>query len=125
MIYIPVESQIKKYQSTYYEKIALCHNNGNSNTFIEFMLQMINDTLDDILISVKKESKNISDQVNKLLEVMEMDIPYSANELMEYLKIKTKETLKSNYLNPAIENGLVKMSLPDKPNSKNQRYIKA
>lgn len=122
--YIPVESQIKKYQSTYYEKIALCHSNGNSNAFIEFMLQMINDTLDDILISVKKESKNISDQVNKLLEVMEVDIPYSANELMKYLKIKTKETLRSSYLNPAIENGLVKMSLPDKPNSKNQRYIK-
>ena len=38
--------------------------------------------------------------------------------------IKSKETLRGTYLNPALENGLIKMTLPDKPNSKNQRYIK-
>ena len=38
--------------------------------------------------------------------------------------IKSKETLRASYLNPALENGLIKMTLPDKPNSKNQRYIK-
>ena len=122
--YIPVESQIKKYQSTYYEKIALCHSNGNSNAFIEFMLQMIEKTIDEILVGVKKESRNISEQVNKLLEVMDPDIPYSANELMERLGIKSKETLRGSYLNPALENGLVKMTLPNKVNSKNQKYIK-
>ena len=38
--------------------------------------------------------------------------------------IKSKETLRNSYLNPALENGLIRMTLPDKPNSKNQRYIK-
>ena len=122
--YIPIESRIKDYQSLYYDKIAICHKNGNSNEFIEFMLQMIDETIDDILVGVKKESENISDQVNKLLELMEPDIPYSANELMKMLKIKTKETLRGSYLNPAIENGLVRMTIPNKPNSKNQKYIK-
>ncbi len=28
------------------------------------------------------------------------------------------------YLNPALENGLIKMTLPDKPTSKNQMYYK-
>jgi hypothetical protein len=55
---------------------------------------------------------------------MEYDIPYSANDLILFLNIKTKETLRNSYLNPAIDNGLIKMTLPDKPNSKNQRYIK-
>ena len=64
------------------------------------------------------------DQVNKLLEIMETGIPYSANYLMISLGIKTKETLRGNYLNPAIENGLVVMTIPDKPNSKNQKYMK-
>ena len=73
---------------------------------------------------VERESKNISDQVNKLLEIMEVGIPYSANDLIMKLGIKTKETLRSSYLNPAIENHLVVMTLPDKPNSKNQKYIK-
>lgn len=122
--YIPIESQIQKYQQVYYNTITLCHASGNSDAFIEFMLEVIDETLDYVLDSVEKESKHISDQVNKLLDVMENDIPYSANELMILLGIKTKETLRSSYLNPAIENGLVRMTLLDKPNSKNQKYIK-
>ena len=122
--YIPIESQIHKYQNEYYNTIAVCHKNGNSNMFIEFMLKMINETIDEILISVEKESKNISEQVNRLLNIMEYGIPYSANELIVQLNIKTKETLRTTYLNPALENGLIAMTIPDKPNSKNQKYLK-
>ncbi len=122
--YIPIESQIQKYQQIYYDTIVLCHASGNSDAFIEFMLQVIDETLDNVLDSVEKESKRISDQVNQLLGVMEYNKTYSANELMIHLGIKTKETLRASYLNPAIENGLVRMTLPDKPNSKNQKYIK-
>ena len=122
--YIPIESHIYKYQDNYYQSIDKSNKNGNSNTFIEFMLKMIDETLDEILKSVNQESKNISEQVNRLLEVMEPDIPLSANEIMRRLKIKSKETLRGSYLNPSIENGLVKMSIPDKPKSKNQKYYK-
>lgn len=122
--YIPIESQINKYQDEYYKAIALCHTKGNSDIFIEFMLKMIDEVLDDVLSNVKRESQNISDQVNRLLEVMEADIPLSANEIMARLHIKSKETLRNTYLNPAIENGLIKMTLPDKRNSKNQKYYK-
>lgn len=37
---------------------------------------------------MKKNQKNISNQVNKLLEIMEYDIPLSANEIMSRLGIK-------------------------------------
>ena len=122
--YIPLESQIYKYQSEYYHKINVCHKNGNSNEFIEFILLMLNEILDEVLLSSQKESRHISEQVNRLLSVMDDEIPYSANELLSLLNIKSKETLRASYLNPALENGLIKMTLPDKPNSKNQRYIK-
>ncbi|HBD06227.1 MAG TPA: cell filamentation protein Fic [Firmicutes bacterium] len=122
--YIPIESRIQKYQNKYYEAISLCHKNGDSNVFIEFMLKMIDETLDEVLHSIKKESKNISDQVNKLLEIMDYDIPLSANEIMSRLGVKSKETLRASYLNPALENGLIRMTLPTKPNSKNQKYVK-
>ncbi|MBO4572711.1 MAG: Fic family protein [Clostridia bacterium] len=122
--FIPIESQIEKYQAEYYGAIAKCHTEGNSNAFIEFMLKMIDEVLDDVLKGAEKESENISEQVNRLLNIMEPDIPLSANEIMERLGIKSKETLRNSYLNPAIENGLVKMTLPKKPNSKNQRYVK-
>ena len=88
------------------------------------MLKMIDETIDETLKSVNQESKNISEQVNRLLDVMDYDIPLTANEIMKRLGIKSKETLRESYLNPAIENGLVKMTIPDKPNSKNQKYYK-
>ena len=122
--YIPLESQIYKYQNVFYNKIAIYHKNGNSNEFIEFILLMINEVLDEVIVNTQNESRHISEQVNKLLEVMEDDIPYSANELLTLLNIRSKETLRASYLNPALENGLIKMTLPDKPNSKNQKYIK-
>ena len=122
--YIPIESMIQKHQNEYYDSIAVCHKNGNSNVFIEFMLKMIDETLEEALSNIRKESKNISDQVNRLLEIMEYDIPLSANEIMTRLGIKSKETLRASYLNPALENGLIKMTIPDKPNSKNQKYVK-
>ena len=122
--YIPIESQIHKYQDEYYESIGISNKNGNSNVFIEFMLKMIDETIDEVLIGLGQESKNISEKVNRLLEVMEPDIPLSANEIMRRLGIKSKETLRGSYLNPAIENGLIKMTIQDKPNSKNQKYYK-
>ena len=122
--YIPLESFIYKYQSEYYEAIDISNKAGNSDCFIKFMLDMIDKTLDDVLLSSYKEVKNISEQVNRLLEVMDKDIPLSANEIMNRLGIKSKETLRGSYLNPALQNGLVQMTLPDKPNSKNQKYYK-
>ena len=122
--YIPIESQIQKYQSDYYETIAECHKTGNSSAFIIFMLRVIDATLDDVLSGIKRESLNISEKVNSLLSVMEKDVPLSANEIMKRLGIKSKETLRASYLNPAINNGLIRLMLPDKPTSKNQRYIK-
>lgn len=122
--FVPIESQIKKYQSDYYKAIDACNKNGNSNIFIEFMLKMIDETLNEMLLTLKKESKSISEKVNKLLNIMDDDLAISANEIMDRLGIKSKETLRASYLNPAIENGLIKMTIPDKPNSKNQKYYK-
>lgn len=65
--FLPIESQIKKYQEDYYKAISNSHVNGNSNAFIEFMLKMIDETLFETLESTKKETKNISEQVNKLI----------------------------------------------------------
>lgn len=69
-------------------------------------------------------SEYMSEYLKKLLEVMEYDVPYTANAIMDLLGLKSKETFRKNYMNPALEKNLVRMTLPDKPNSKNQRYIK-
>ena len=122
--YIPLESQIERFQAEYYDAIAKCHVNGNSDVFIEFMLRMIDQALDEVILQVNKTNESMSEYVKRMLEVMEYDVPYTANAIMEALHLKSKETFRKNYIKPAIELGLIKMTLPEKPNSKNQRYVK-
>lgn len=122
--YLPIETQIKKYQSDYYRAIANSNKNGNSTAFIEFMLKMINDTLNEFLLKAEPEIARTNNYVSKLLDVMDYNIPMTATEIMQKLDIKSKETFRKNYLDPAIENGLVKMTIPDKPTSKNQMYYR-
>ena len=122
--YLPIESKIHKYQDEYYNSIALCHKNANSNVFIEFMLKMIDETLDEVITTSHLPITNETININKLLDVMESSKPMTATEIMEKLGIKSKETLRGQYLDPAIKQGLVSLTIPDKPTSKNQMYYK-
>ena len=122
--YVPIESQIKKYQEEYYSAIANCDHNGNSTEFIEFMLKMIDETLEDLMDSTSVQASHISSYVNRLLAVMETGVAMTTSELMEKLNMKSRISFRDNYLNPALENGLIKMTNPDKPTSKNQMYYR-
>jgi len=122
--YLPIESIIKERQQEYYDAIAKCNKAGNSNIFIEFMLDAILETITRTLNSSKEEISGLSIQVKKLLSIMKEEVPYTTKELIELLTLKSRASFKKNYLDPAIELGLVSMTLPDTPNSRNQRYIK-
>lgn len=122
--YIPIESQIEKFQDEYYNAIAKCHVDGASTIFIEFMLSQIDKILDNISVQISENSEQISEYIKKLLDVMEYDIPYTSKMLMEKLGLKSKEGFRRNYLRPATDMNLIRMTIPDKPNSRNQRYVK-
>lgn len=122
--YIPLESQIEKFQSEYYDAISKCHVKGDSDLFIEFMLEQIDKILDEVTQQLETSNLDISEYVKRMLSVMEYDIPYTTVAIMEKLGIKSRETFRKNYMNPAIKAGMVEMTMPDKPNSRNQRYMK-
>lgn len=122
--YIPIESQIEKFQDEYYTAIADCHVNGDSNVFVEFMLEQIDTILDEVISQIRRPDDTLSEYVKKLLAVMDFEVPYSAATIMARLGIKSRETFRKNYLDPALGLGLVARTIPDKPNSKNQRYVK-
>ena len=113
-----------KYQDEYYNAISKSHVNGNLTFFIEFMLKQIDSVLEEIATQINENSEQLSDCVRKLLDVMEYDVAYASNQLMEKLELKSREGFRRNYLKHALELNLVSMTIPDKPNSKNQRYIK-
>ena len=122
--YLPIESRIHEYQPAYYDAISGCHSAGKSDGFIEFMLDKINETLDLALTQASSENAYLSEYVQRLLGVMEYDVPYTAMQIMEALHLKSKETLRKHYINPALEMGLIVMGVPDKPTSRNQTYIR-
>ena len=74
--------------------------------------------------STSVQASHVSSYVNKLLDVMETGVAMTTSELMEKLNMKSRISFRDNYLNPALENGLIKMTNPDKPTSKNQMYFK-
>ena len=119
--YIPIESQIERFQDGYYDAIAVSTSEGSATAFVEFMLNRIDEVLDRV---IAQEHGGQTEQVKRLLAAMEYDTPYTAAALMRLLGLKSRDALRNNYLNPAIEEGLIQMTVPDKPTSRNQRYIK-
>ena len=121
--YIPIESVIKDNQEEYYKVIKISTSQGKSNAFIEFMLDVILKAITDIVNDTTEHYNHLSMQINKLMQVLEA-YPQSAQMLMDKLGLKSRVGFRKNYLNPAIEAGLVGMTIPDKPTSKSQMYFK-
>ena len=69
--YVPLESQIKNFQSEYYEVIARCHKNGDSDEFIMFMLKRLDAVLGEVLSKPAAMYENTTAQVERLMETME------------------------------------------------------
>ena len=122
--YVPIETEIKEYQDDYYKAIQNCNMSGDSTMFIEFMLKMINEVLSKLVENTKKASNYTSIYIKKLLDAMDENVPMTSIELMEKLGLKSKKSFRENYLKPAIENGLIKMTDKENPTSRNQRYYK-
>ena len=121
--WIPIESIIKDNQEDYYNAITLSISQGKSNIFIEFMLDVINKAIKDIITDTRNHHNHINNQITELMKVIE-SYPQSATELMEKLNLKSRLGFRKNYLQPALDAGLIGMTEPDKPTSKNQKYFK-
>ncbi len=121
--WIPIESIIKDNQEEYYNSITLSTSQAKSNVFILFMLNVINKAVRDILNDTKNHYNHITNQITALLGVIE-SYPQSAKELMQKLNLKSLGGFRQNYLQPALTAGLIGMTNPDKPTSKNQKYFK-
>ena len=49
--------------------------------------------------------------------------PLSKAEIAEHCGYKNTKNFTHKYLRPLLDSGMLKMTLPDKPKSKNQKYI--
>ena len=70
--------------------------------------------------AIDQVADQATDQVKALLSVMKNE--HYRSELMDFLNLSHNHTFRQNYLHPAIEKGLIELTIPDKPNSSKQKY---
>ncbi|RRD94598.1 hypothetical protein EII17_07390 [Clostridiales bacterium COT073_COT-073] len=51
------------------------------------------------------------------------EVPRSKNEIVTYLGYKDSRHFTKEFMKPLLETGKLVMTIPDKPNSKNQKYV--
>ena len=121
---LPIEELIRSRQQEYYNAFGASNRESDSSAFVELMLEIILDTLRETTVVGNAEESTkaaANSYIQKLLHVLG-DEELSAAEIMRRLGLSHRPTFRKNYLNPALEQGFINRTIPDKPNSRNQKY---
>lgn len=105
--FLPIESLIKSRQSEYYQVLGESDNKGDSTEFIEFMLQIINESLEELLTN---QNVNLTSQDR--MTIFKEIIGKSSFKRQDYLRsfkdISTATA--SRDLKIAVDNGILHKS---------------
>jgi len=115
---LPIESMIYARQSDYYKALNASTTDGDAASFVSFMLQVIHETLESL--NTPQDSPQVTPQVELLLAALKYEM--SRVELMRVLDLSDRKSFRERYLLPALEAGLIEMTIPEKPNSRLQKY---
>ncbi len=116
---LPVESLIYAHQQDYYNAIAESTKAAESTPFIEFMLQMLFERM------VRKQltpevAPEVTPEVARMMNILHGAM--TRVQIMEVLGLKDEKHFRTAYQQAGIVAGLIEMTLPDKPNSRLQKY---
>lgn len=92
----------------------------DSFRFSDNFLRMVLPASEEVFAETTQVSKQVTTQVEELLKVFSGE--HTRQDLQERLELANRENFRQNYLHPAVEVGLVEMTIPDKPKSSKQRY---
>lgn len=116
---IPVESMVHRHQAEYYQALNQSTAQSDSAAFIVFMLQRIKEAL-AVDADTPQDTPQVTPQVVKLLQVLTDAM--SREQLQRRLRLTDRKSFRQAYIQPALGQGLIEMTLPDKPQSKLQQY---
>lgn len=109
--WLPIEELIRSQQSEYYN--ALGKSDSDSNAFVEFLLQVILETLQKTTVVGNDDAEDRTDPlIEKLRAAMGKDV-LSTTEIMQRLGLSHRPTFRQNYLNPALSLGVIEMTIPE------------
>lgn len=117
--WLPVESVIRERQEDYYKVLATCDKAGNSTAFIEFLLDAILAAL--LEASGEQVGAAVSEQVAAILRACAGE-PRSKADLLQAAGLANAYLNYKRHIQPLLADGLLEMTLRDKPNSRLQKY---
>lgn len=117
---LPLDSVICDRQSDYYDASRTADSIGASTPFIEFLLEAI-PKFPEYSSRSDPEGDPVSDPVARLLRCLSKRSANSS-EIMSKLGLRHRASLREHALHPALSAGLIGLTLPDTPTSRNQKY---
>lgn len=143
-LFIPADELILERRKDYYGALGEADTSGDCAGFVEFMLEVVRDSLREFAARCSQvcdqdtdqvsdqDTAQVSDQVRwtdslsgtpagRILRALG-DETLSAAELMRRTGLSHMPTFRKNYLNPALEQGPIECTVPEKPNSSRQKY---
>lgn len=75
------------------------------------------------LVTSDEKVTKLNDTLNSIIDFCIS--PRSMTEIMEFMGYKHRYNVKHRYIDPLIEGGFLVMTIPEKPNSRSQKYQKA
>ncbi len=115
---IPVESLVHQHQADYYAALQVSTDQTDSAPMIEFMLQMVASAIDSL--ATPQVTPQLTPQVKQLLTIIKGEMTRA--ELQNLLDLSDRKSFRERYIVPALQAGLIEMTIPDKPSSRLQKY---
>jgi Fic family protein len=100
--YIPLEEEIYLEQEKYYQAIDKCHNNGNANEFIKFILNILDRTLNKVL------NNKLNEKAQLILKYLQSNPNVNTTKIAINLKMSDRTVRR--YLNILLNNNLIEAS---------------
>ena len=108
--WLPVETLVKENQKEYYSALGVSDSAANSTKFIEFMLTLILNTIEEIIKVEEKVTKKVAIKVTinqqKIIDAIKSNPHITQEELADIIGI-TKKSITAN-MKKLQENGLIK-----------------
>ncbi len=120
----PVESQVFEHQAAYYQALEESTRQADSAPFITFMLGMILDTLKTATLDTGASlTPDVTPDATPYVRLLPLLVgEMTRQQLREAIGLRDDEHFRRTYLIPALEAGLIEMTIPEKPRSSRQKY---
>lgn len=114
--WLPVETLIKENQKEYYSVLGASNSEANSTKFIEFMLSLILNTIEEIIETEKKVTQKVAVKVTvnqqKIIDAIKENPYVTQEELADIVGIARKNIIAN--MKKLQQNGLIKRIGADK-----------